>query len=104
MYLTMGERFKPQKYYSEKMVTPKAKPIQITSIQRSGVLLYFKTYFYNYLLTIEFILLLNDYFQWWNGSDMFVIVVVFLFIPPCSWLYKRLKHVGGYAVLCICWY
>jgi hypothetical protein len=27
-----------------------------------------------------------------------------LFIPPCSWLYKRLKHVGGYAVLCICWY
>jgi len=39
-------------------------------------------------------------------SDTFVIVivVVFLLIPPWSWPQKRPKHVGGYAVLCICWY
>ena len=30
---------------------------------------------------------------------MLVIVVVFSFIPPGSWPHKRLKHVGGYAVI-----
>ena len=78
----MGEKFKPYKDYSQKMVTSRAKPIQITSIQIRGVLLYFKMYFYNYLLTIEFIHLLKDKFQWWNGSDTFVIVVELLFLHP----------------------
>ena len=35
----------------------------------------------------------------WNGSDTFVIVIVFLFIPPCSWPHKWPKHVEGCLVI-----
>jgi len=35
----------------------------------------------------------------WNGSDTFVIVIIFLFIPPCRWPHKWPKHVRGCLVI-----
>jgi hypothetical protein len=68
----------------------------------------FWTCLYKYLSTIQFILWL---YGWWNGSDTFVMVLIFLFIPPWRWPHKWPKHAGGYPAvklhqntLCICWY
>jgi len=57
------------------------------------------------------VLWLYDYFQWCSVSDISVIVVVFLFIPPWIWPHTQPKHVGGYCVIkttskfyCAFWY
>jgi len=62
------------------------------------VFLYFKL-FYNYPLTIQFVLRLHDYFQERNVLNMFVIVIVFLFISSWREPHKWQKHVAVYPVI-----
>ena len=62
------------------------------------VSLHFKLFYY-YLLTLQFMLRLHDYFQGRNGLDTFVIVTIFLFIPPWRGPHKWQKHVEGYPVI-----
>ena len=63
------------------------------------------------MFQLDFVPWLYDYLQWWNGSDTFVVVIAFLFVPPWRWPRKWQNHVGGYLVikyikilLCICTY
>jgi hypothetical protein len=35
----------------------------------------------------------------WGGSDTFVILTVFLFIPPQRWPHTSPKHAGKYLVI-----
>jgi hypothetical protein len=38
-------------------------------------------------------------FQWWDGSNALVVVIVFLFMPPWRWPHKWRKHVVGCPVI-----
>ena len=41
----------------------------------------------------------NDCFQWSNGSDTSVILVIFFFLLPWRWSHKWPKHVWGYPLI-----
>ena len=62
-----------------------------------------KRYIILLLNNFKLVLVSFEYKQYnrisWNGSDIFVIVILFLFIPPWRWPNKWSKHVGGYPVI-----